>query len=56
MAEIPSDALVYNDHRYYIYSNVAETWEEAEAYCEAHGGHLAVINNEEENTVIAYSE
>ena len=52
MANIPSDALVYNGHSYYIYSNVADTWEEAKAYCESLGGHLAVITSDEENTAI----
>ncbi len=47
---IPDDALTYKGHKYYIYSNVAKTWEAAEAYCEARGGHLAVINNSAENT------
>ena len=47
MAEIPSDALVYNGHSYYIYSNVADTWEEAKTYCEKLGGHLAVITSAE---------
>lgn len=47
MDNIPSDAFVYNGHKYYIYSNVADTWEEAETYCESFGGHLAVITNEE---------
>ena len=46
---IPSDAFEYNGHSYYIYSDVANTWEEAQAYCKARGGHLAVINDETEN-------
>lgn len=49
---IPSEALTYNRHRYYIYSNVVNTWEEAQAYCQSRGGHLAVINNEAENTAL----
>ena len=48
---IPSDAFTYNGHSYYIYSD-ASTWEAAEAYCEARGGHLAVINNAAENTAL----
>lgn len=46
---IPSDALKYNGHSYYIFNN-ALTWEQAQAYCESRGGHLAVINNDAENT------
>lgn len=49
---IPKDALTYNGHSYYIYSNVANTWEAAQAYCEKLGGHLAVIDNKNENTAL----
>ncbi|MBQ4404016.1 MAG: hypothetical protein II857_06345 [Selenomonadaceae bacterium] len=52
MNKIPSDAFVYDGHKYYVYSNVADTWEAAEAYCESLGGHLAVINDSEENNAI----
>lgn len=48
----PNDALTYNGHSYYIYSDVANTWEEAQAYCEARGGHLAVINDDNENHML----
>ena len=49
---IPSDAYTYNGHSYKIYSNVANTWQEAKTYCEARGGHLAVINNAAENSAV----
>lgn len=51
---IPSDALVYNGHHYYVYSNVAgvNTWEDAKKYCENLGGHLAVINDKTENDAL----
>lgn len=42
----------YNGHQYYVYSGVCNTWEEAKAYCESLGGHLAVINDAEENFAI----
>ena len=48
----PNDALTYKGHSYYIYSDVANTWEEAQAYCEARGGHLAVINDDDENHML----
>ena len=48
----PNDALTYNGHSYYIYSDVANTWEEAQAYCAARGGHLAVINDDDENHML----
>lgn len=47
---IPSDAFGYNGHHYYFYKENCETWEDAKAFCENLGGHLAIINNEEENT------
>ena len=34
---IPTDALKYNGHSYYIFNN-ALTWEAAQAYCESRGG------------------
>ena len=49
---IPSDAFEYNGHYYKIYSDVCDTWEEAEEYCESLGGHLAVISSQEENDAI----
>lgn len=53
---IPSDAIEYNGHRYKIYSNVCQTWEEAKEYCENRGGYLAVISSKEENdTLFSYA-
>lgn len=51
-ANIPSDAFEYNGHLYYLYPEVTQTWEEAQAYCQARGGHLAVINDAAENTAL----
>ena len=51
--DIPTEALEYNGHRYYIYpGGTSSTWEDAKAYCESLGGHLAVINNEAENNAL----
>ena len=50
--DLPSNRKEYNNHYYYVYSELADTWEEAEEYCREAGGHLAVINNEEENTAV----
>lgn len=52
LQKIPTDALKYNGHSYYIYSNVTDTWEKAKNYCESLGGHLAVINDAAENAVL----
>ena len=48
---IPTDAYIYNGHSYYIFNNKS-AWEQAQAYCESRGGHLAVINNEAENSSV----
>lgn len=49
---IPDDVKQFNGHSYYVFDDLYESWEEAEAYCESLGGHLAVINNEEENKAV----
>lgn len=49
---VPTDAFHYNGHSYYIYSNIANTWNDAKKYCESLGGYLAVINNATENTAL----
>ncbi|SHK27475.1 Lectin C-type domain-containing protein [Selenomonas ruminantium] len=48
-AVIPADAHRYNGHFYYVFDGVANTWEEAERYCESRGGYLAIINDAAEN-------
>ncbi|MBQ7478931.1 MAG: hypothetical protein IJT01_08540 [Selenomonadaceae bacterium] len=48
-ATIPIDAHRYNGHFYYVFDNVADSWEEAESYCESRGGYLAVIDDAAEN-------
>lgn len=50
--EIDPNAFEYGGHHYMVYQGVASTFENAKEYCENLGGHLAVINNEEENTAI----
>ena len=42
----------YNGHAYAIYSEAADSWEEATEFCEAAGGKLAVINDAEENEFV----
>lgn len=49
-AEFPDSAFEYNGHHYAFYQNDCETWEEAKKFCEDLGGHLAIIDCEEENT------
>ena len=53
--DIPSNAVVFNDHFYVIYdfsplaSAETNTWENAFAYCEGVNGYLATITSKEEN-------
>ena len=49
---IPSDAYEYNGHYYMLYTDVCDTWEEAEEYCKNLGGHLAVISSQAENDAL----
>lgn len=45
----PDSAVRYDSNYYQLYDGVADSWEEASLYCENLGGHLAVINDAEEN-------
>ena len=50
---IPGGASRYNGHYYYLYdSNDIRTWDGAEAFCNAQGGHLATISSQAENDFI----
>ena len=46
---IPDDAIQYMGHYYKLYKNTANTWEEAEKYCENLSGHLATISSAQED-------
>ena len=52
---IPPGAITYGGHSYYVdrvsCESISSYWE-AESYCESLGGHLAVIPNDELNTVL----
>ncbi len=47
--KIPADAFYYNGHHYYVFNNVADTWEDAQRYCKNRGGYLAIISDAAEN-------
>lgn len=49
---IPDTAFFYNNHAYQYYEGAA-TWDQAEAFCESMGGHLAVITSAEELNYVA---
>lgn len=48
---IESDALYYNGHYYKIFEK-GMIWDEAKAYCESIGGHLATITSDAEQMVV----
>lgn len=53
-ADIPSDAVEFNGHYYYVYNiDTGTTWEDAKQYCESQGGYLATITSPEEQTFIS---
>lgn len=39
----------YNGHSYFLFRNTMQSFDQAEAFCESMGGHLAVISDEGEN-------
>ncbi len=50
---IPEKAKKHGNSYYMIYGNTTcRTWEEAQAYCESMGGHLATISSAAENTIV----
>ncbi len=50
---IEAEAVVmkFEDHSFAFYSSV-DSWEEAEQFCESQGGHLAVVDSQEENDAL----
>lgn len=48
---IPAEVMNWGYHSYAWFDH-CETWQEAEEYCEALGGHLAVISSPEENEAV----
>ncbi|MCD7768858.1 MAG: leucine-rich repeat protein [Oscillospiraceae bacterium] len=48
---IPEDAYTFNGHSYKIYAS-ATSFDEAEAACEAMGGHLATVTSADEDTFL----
>lgn len=50
--EKPASEQTYQGHRYELYDYLM-TWEEANAFCQAKGGHLATIASSQENEIVA---
>ncbi len=49
------DSMLFGSHQYKVFDGDAlniSTWDEAEAYCELLGGHLATITSSDENTAL----
>lgn len=49
LKKVYCDPECFEIHRYEVFSGVANTWEEADAYCRRLGGHLVTIGGYEEN-------
>lgn len=50
---LPSDAVEYNGHYYYLYTGgIASDYEEAVQYCNSKGGYLATLTSKEENDFV----
>ena len=49
---IPTDAVSYDDHSYYVFNDVNADWYEAEDFAESLGGHLVIITSEGEQSVV----
>lgn len=47
--DIPSDAITYGGHSYYLYDNDCKNWDDVLSFCEGKGGYPAVINDSGEN-------
>lgn len=50
--QIAVNAFQYNGHYYYLYNKVANSYADAESFCENRGGYLASINDAAENTAL----
>ena len=46
---IPKEAIKYKGHRYHVFSDIGNTMEEAQQFCESMGGHLAAVGDDEMN-------
>lgn len=50
--EIPSDAMIFKGHSYYLYDNDCKNWDDVLGFCKSKGGYPTVINDSEENEVL----
>ena len=47
-----NDSFHYNGHSYYVYSGLADSWEDALSFCDHIGGFMAIIDDKDENEYI----
>ncbi len=53
LTDIPSNAVEFNDHYYYVYDvDTITDWNMAQEYCESQGGYLATITSAEEDAFL----
>ena len=48
-AFIPKEAIKYKGHHYHVFSDIGNTMEDAQQFCESMGGHLAAVGDDEMN-------
>ena len=48
-AFIPKEAIKYKGHHYQVFSDIGNTMEDAQQFCESMGGHLAAVGDDEMN-------
>lgn len=46
---IPQEAVSYNGRHYHVFSDVGNSLEDAQQFCESMGGHLATVGDEAKN-------
>ena len=46
---IPKEAIKYKRHHYLVFSDIGETMEDAQQFCESIGGHLATVGDDGKN-------
>ena len=46
---IPKEAIKYKGHHYHVFSDIGNTMEDAQQFCESMGGHLAAVGDDDMN-------
>ena len=44
---IPKEAIKYKGHHYHVFSDIGNTMEDAQQFCESMGGHLAAVGDDD---------